>query len=70
MFLIMFLGLEASSLKRMHCSMIWSLKFDEKSLNRGVTAVTERLRVRNTELKICNGHYMFVMAVMDWLRVE
>ena len=38
MFLPMFLGLEAWSLKRMHCSMIWSFKFDEKSLNRSVTA--------------------------------
>ena len=41
MFLPMFLGLETWSLKRMHCSMSWSFKFDDKSLNRGVTAVTD-----------------------------
>ena len=70
MFLPMFLGLQVWSLKRMHCSMIWSLKFDEKSLNRGVTAVTEHLGVRNIEMETCNGHYIFITAVMDWLRVE
>ena len=43
-FFLVFLGLEAWSLKRMRCRMIWSLKFDEKSLNRGVTAVTDASR--------------------------
>ena len=57
MFLPMFLGLEAWSLKRMHCNMIWSFKFDEKSLNIGVTAVTEHLGERNTELETGYGRY-------------
>ena len=70
MIFLMFLGLEACSLKRMHCSMIWSFKFDEKSLNRGVTAVTEHLGERNTELETSYGHYVLVTAITEWLRVE
>ena len=37
----------------MHCSTIWSLKFDEKSLNIGVTAVTDASR----PLRMLHGHY-------------
>ena len=68
MFLLMFLGLEAWSLKRMHCSMIWSLKFDEKSLNRGVTAVTDASRPLRSTWEKGIQSLRLVTAVMCLLR--